>query len=190
MVDKLEEWIVYIFGVICLWFLLHILAVTYDGLKDNIGSSDVAVVLGNKVELDGKPSERLQGRLDRAVELYKKKYFNYIIVSGGIGQEGFDEAIVMKNYLIENGVPDKNILLDQEGYNSYRTAQNTKTIMGDMNLESVTIISQFYHISRTRLAFKKLGFEHVYTAHAKYFEIRDIYSLAREFFAFYKYLLK
>ena len=61
--------------------------------------------------------------------------------------------------------------------------------MEDMNLSSVTIISQFYHITRTKLAFRKVGFENVYTAHAKYFEVRDIYSLAREFVAYYKYLL-
>ncbi|MCC5912633.1 MAG: YdcF family protein [Clostridiaceae bacterium] len=179
----------YLFGVIFLWFLIHILIITFDGLNDNVGTSDVAVILGNKVELDGKPSKRLQGRLGRAVELYEKQYFNYVIVSGGTGREGFDEAIVMKSYLVEKGIPDENVLLDQEGYNSFMTAQNTKVIMNDMNLNSVTIISQFYHITRTKLAFRKVGFENVYTAHAKYFEIRDIYSLAREFIAYYKYLL-
>jgi len=90
---------------------------------------------------------------------------------------------------MQNEIPDNNIILDSEGYNSFMTAQNTKTILNDMDLSSITIISQFYHITRTKLAFKKVGFEHVYTAHAKYFEIRDIYSLAREFLAYYKYLL-
>lgn len=69
------------------------------------------------------------------------------------------------------------------------TAKNTKAIMDDMNFNSATIISQFYHISRTKLAFKKVGLDHVNTAHAKYFELRDVYSLVREFFAYYKYLL-
>jgi vancomycin permeability regulator SanA len=32
---------------------------------------DVAVVLGNKVELNGEPSERLKYRLDKAIELYQ-----------------------------------------------------------------------------------------------------------------------
>lgn len=181
--------IIYLFVVICLWFLIHIVIITFDGLNDNIGTSDVAVVLGNKVELDGKPSNRLKGRLDRAVELYDKEYFNYVIVSGGTGIEGFNEATVMKKYLVEKGIPDEVVLLDQEGYNSFMTAQNTKGIMGDMDLNSVTIISQFYHITRTKLAFRKVGFDNVYTAHAKYFEMRDIYSLFREFFAYYKYLL-
>lgn len=176
------------FGIFILWFLIHIVVITFDGLNDSIGASDVAVVLGNKVELDGKPSKRLQGRLDRAVELYEKEYFKYVLVSGGTGKEGWDEATVMKSYLVEQGVPDEIVLLDQEGYNSFMTAQNTKTIMNEMDLNSATIISQFYHMTRTKLAFRKVGFDKVYTAHAKYFEIRDVYSLFREFFAYYKYL--
>ncbi|MDD2502617.1 MAG: YdcF family protein [Clostridia bacterium] len=179
----------YVVGVLFLWFLIHIVIISIDGLNDNIGISDAAVVLGNKVELDGKPSKRLQGRLERALELYNKEHFKYIIVSGGTGKEGFDEAVVMKNYLVENGVPDEAVLLDQEGYNSFMTAQNTKTIMSEMDLNSITIISQYYHITRTKLAFRKAGFDKVYTAHAKYFELRDMYSLFREFFAYYKYLL-
>jgi len=95
----------------------------------------------------------------------------------------------MKHYLVEKGIPNEIILLDQDGYNSLMTAENTKTIMKNMNLESVTIITQFYHITRTKLAFNKVGIESVYTAHARYFELRDVYSLYREFFAYYKYLL-
>jgi len=185
----LKKVIIYLLWTIISWFILHSLITTFDGLNDKVDFSDAAVVLGNKVELDGTPSKRLQARLDRAVELYDKQYFKYIIVSGGTGKEGFDEAVIMKNYLMQIEIPDNNIILDSEGYNSFMTAQNTKTILNDMDLSSITIISQFYHITRTKLAFKKVGFEHVYTAHAKYFEIRDIYSLAREFLAYYKYLL-
>jgi len=55
-------------------------------------------------------------------------------------------------------------------------------------LKSVMIISQFYHISRTKLAFKNAGFKEVYSAHGRYFELRDLYSLVREVPAYYKYL--
>ena len=95
----------------------------------------------------------------------------------------------MKDYLVENGIPDQAVLLDQNGYNTYMTAQNTKTIMSEMDLNSVTVISQYFHITRRKLAFRKVGLDKVYSAHAKYFGIRDLYSLFREFFAYYKYLL-
>jgi len=46
----------------------------------------------------GEPSPRLQSRLDKAFDLYSKNYFQQIIVSGGLGKEGFEEALVMTEY--------------------------------------------------------------------------------------------
>lgn len=175
---------------ICLffWFIIHTVFIVIDGLNDEIASVDIAVVLGNKVELNGLPSNRLQARLDKSVELYEEGYFQYIIVSGGIGKESFDEAKVMKKYLVKRGVPAEIIIEDSNGYNSYMTAENSRIIMKDLNLESVMIISQYFHITRTKLSFKKLGFENVYSAHADVFEYRDVYSIIREFPAYYKYM--
>lgn len=188
-IQKNKNLIFFLVGILFVWFIVHLLIITVDGIRDELEKSDIAVVLGNKVELNGKPSKRLQSRLDKAVDLYEKEYFEYIIVSGGIGKEGYDEAEVMKEYLKEKGIPNGRILVDNEGYNSFLTAQNTKSIMNNMDLHSVIIITQFYHISRTKLAFDKLGIENVYSAHANYFEVRDLYSLVREFFAYYKYLI-
>ena len=172
------------------WFVIHTAIILIDGLNDELQPVDIAVVLGNKVELDGQPSERLQARLDKAVELYHEGYFPLIVVSGGIGMEGFDEAEVMKAYLVSKDVPEEHIIEDPAGYNSGMTAQNTKQIMDQQGLDSVMIITQYFHISRTKLAFKSEGVEEIYSAHARIFELRDVYSIIREFPAYYKYLLK
>lgn len=173
-----------------LWFIIHTAFIVIDGVNDELKPVDVAVVLGNKVEVSGQPSERLKARLDKAVELYNKGYFTLIIVSGGIGKEGFDEAQVMKSYLIDNGIPEEKIIEDNNGYNSYMTAQNTSKIMNELELDSAMVITQYFHISRTKLAFRKVNIAEVYSAHANIFEVRDIYSIVREFPAYYKYLLK
>lgn len=176
-------------SIFLIWFAIHTFIITIDGLNDDLGKSDVAVVLGNKVELNGTPSARLEGRLNKAIELYEKGYFDYIIVSGGVGKEGYSEAFVMKEYLIGNGISKDSILVDEDGNNSHITAENTKKIMEKKGFHTVTVISQFYHIARTRLAFHKVGLDNVYTAHSTNYEVRDIYSLMREFPAYYKYLL-
>lgn len=173
-----------------LWFTIHTMIIVIDGLKDEISEADVGVVLGNKVELNGAPSKRLQARLDKAAELYKQGKFSYIIVSGGIGIEGFDEAIVMKEYLVELGIPDDKIITDSNGYNTQMTAENSKDIMDELGLDSVIVITQYHHITRTKLAFRNMGYDMVYSAHAEIFEVRDIYSIVREFIAYYKYILK
>lgn len=79
-----------------LWLVIHTIIIVTDGLNDELEVVDVAVVLGNKVELNGQPSDRLQARLDKAVKLYEEDFFKYIIVSGGKGKEGLDEAEVMR----------------------------------------------------------------------------------------------
>ncbi|MBN2434984.1 MAG: YdcF family protein [Spirochaetes bacterium] len=176
-----------VFLALCVvWFIIHVSLIIYDGLSDNIQKCDVVIVLGNKVELDGTPSKRLKARLDRAVQLYHDRLFQFIIVSGGIGKEGFDESEVMKEYLINKHVPAEFIIMDNEGVNSYATALNSKRIMRQKSLKSAMIITQYFHITRTRLAFKKVGQE-TFSAHAEYFEPRDFYSIFREFFAYYKY---
>jgi vancomycin permeability regulator SanA len=179
-----------LFSVMIVWFILHTTIILIDGINDELANVDVAVVLGNKVELDGQPSNRLQARLDKAVDLYEEGYFKNIIVSGGVGKEGFDEANVMKQYLVDQGIPIEVIIEDSNGYNSYMTAENSKAIMEELNLESVMVITQYFHITRSKLAFQKLGFKEVYGAHAEIVELRDVYSIIREFPAYYKYILK
>lgn len=169
------------------WFTIHIVVITVDGLKDELRQVDVAVVLGNKVEENGAPSDRLRSRLDRTIELYQADYFNFIVVSGGIGKEGFDEAVAMKDYLVKYGIDEANIIVDNKGNNTMLTALNTKEIITEQNLSSVMVITQFYHVSRCKLAFDRAGVKEVYSAHSNYSETRDLYSLVREFFGYYKY---
>lgn len=181
---------VQVFCLLLAWFVIHVLLVSLDGFQDDLQKVDVGVVLGNKVELDGTPSERLRYRLEKAAQLYQEGYFPYILVSGGVGMEGFDEAEVMKGYLVHKGIPSDRIITDNRGVNTRMSALNSQKILGDRGLESLMVITQFYHISRTKLAFAQAGFDPVYSAHAEYLEWRDLYSLFREFFAYYQYLLK
>ena len=177
--------------IIVLWFVGTIGSIVIVGLNDHTEVVDVAVVLGTKVESDGTPSIILKSRLDKAVELYQQGYFPYIIVSGGIGKEGFDEAAVMKQYLVTAGISQEKIIIDNVGNNTRLTAENVKQIMDEHQFESVTVISQYFHIKRVRMAFHKEGIKEVASSHADIEVIRDIYfnALVREFFAYYKYVV-
>ncbi len=160
-----------------------------DGLRDEIGHADLLVVLGNKVERDGTVSPRLLGRLQRAADLYRKGLAPKILVSGGIGIEGFDEAVAMRDWLLKQGVPDNAIVLDQDGYDTFRTARSAKEWLDSNSKESVLIVTQYWHISRTKVAMRRAGIRQVYSAHAKYFGLRDFYSIPRELPALWKYTL-
>jgi len=175
---------------IMLAFILAATLIVADGLTDDIHAADVAIVPGNTVEKDGRPSARLQARLDQTVALYRQGLFPDVIVSGGVGSEGFDEAVVMKRYLVENGVPEGRIHVDSGGATTYLTARNATRIMRENGWQSAMVISQYFHVPRMRLALKRSGITPVFSAHAKYFELRDVYSIAREVIGYGAYLLR
>lgn len=177
-------------ALFALAYVISASLIVIDGLRDEVHAADVAIVPGNKVEASGIPSARLRARLDKTVELYQQGLFPHVIVSGGVGSEGFDEAVVMKSYLVEKGVPDERISVDSAGVNTYLTAKNSSRIMKENGWRSALVVSQYFHISRTKLALRRFGVSPVFSAHADYFELRDLYSIAREVFGYGGYLLQ
>jgi uncharacterized SAM-binding protein YcdF (DUF218 family) len=175
---------------IMLAFTLAATLIVADGLTDDIHAADVAIVPGNTVERDGRPSARLRARLDQTIALYRQGLFPDVIVSGGVGSEGFDEAEVMKRYLVENGVPEGRIHVDSRGATTYLTARNAARMMRENGWQSAIVVSQYFHVPRMRLALKRSGITPVYSAHAQYFELRDVYSITREVVGYGAYLLR
>jgi uncharacterized SAM-binding protein YcdF (DUF218 family) len=181
----------YLFIFFVAWGFLHSAFILIDGYGDNIQQADAILIFGNKVNEDGIPSNRLQSRLERGLELYNDGIAPIIIVSGGFGKEGYEEAVVMKEYLVGMGVPADAIIEDKDGYNTYQTAQNLVQIAEDNDISSVAIVSQYYHITRARLALERFGFEEIYSAHARILPgLRDLWSIPREFAGFYYYFFR
>jgi vancomycin permeability regulator SanA len=171
------------------FFSIHTIYISYDGLTDDNTQSDVALVLGNKVNEDGTLSDRLIARCDKAIELFNAHKVKYIIVSGGIGKEGFSEGVKMHDYILKNGVVDSLILTDSKGNTTEATVKNYVALNRYRKFSSVTVVSQFYHITRTKKMLSDAGVDNVYGASPNFFEWRDIYSTSREFFAFYWYCI-
>jgi len=168
-------------------YLLSIGIIWLDGMETDYKKADYAVVLGNQVYTSGKPSDRLKASLSAAKKLYRKHKVKKIIVSGGIGREGHDEAVVMKKYLVKQGVPSRKIIVDSDGYNTHKTAQNSKKWINPK--QSLIVVSQLYHLSRSKMAFHHAGFKKVGAAYPDYFEKRDVYASLREVFAWTFYWL-
>ncbi|RYD79497.1 MAG: YdcF family protein [Verrucomicrobiaceae bacterium] len=177
-------------ALLLLLILLPVGALLWDGLSDELGKADVALVLGNTVNPDGSPSLRLVARLDRTIELYRAGLFPQVIVSGGVGKEGHDEAIVMRDYLVQRGIPTERILVDSQGVNTYASAEMTRSWMVKLGYNKVLVVTQYFHVTRSKLALKKFGIPTVFSAHARYFEMRDLYSIPREIAGFVSYTFR
>lgn len=162
----------------------------WSGMTDHLGKADVALVLGNQVYADGSPSPRLQARLDKAATLFQEGYFPKIIVSGGTGKEGVPEGTAMKRYLVTAGIPESAILVDDQGIDTQASAKNTVAILKSGHGKSVFVITQYFHVPRSKLALSRLGVSSIFNAHPRYFEARDIYSIVRELPAYLKYLIR
>ncbi len=173
--------------VFLLFFLIHSIYISYDGSKEFNQSAQAALVLGNKVNEDGSLSNRLKARCDKAIELYSKQQVKFIIVSGGVGEEGFSEGARMHDYLLSKEIPDSAIITDVKGNSTEATVKNFVSLNHYRKFSSVVVVSQFYHITRTKKMLSDAGVEKLYGASPKFFEWRDFYSLTREFFAFYWY---
>jgi vancomycin permeability regulator SanA len=174
---------------IVLIFVVTEFSIVYDGLRDDIFPADAALILGSKVNVDGTLSDRLRGRLDAGLLLHENGLVQKIVVSGGLGKEGHYEGDAMAAYLVKHEVPKESIIIDNDGNNTYLTARNFIEAAESRDIESVIVVSQFFHISRTRLVLRKLGFDNVGSIHSTHYEWRDAYGSIREFAAYYKYLL-
>lgn len=172
-VTKLGVWLLVVYSAAFLIF----------ALLPSKRQSDIAVVLGNEVLANGQPSRRLQARLDAALEAYREKRVAFILVSGGRSANGFNEAEVMRDYMVRNGVPISSIMVDNYGINTMETARNAVAIMRRMHLHKALIVTQYFHIPRSVLAFHLAGADAVATAYPEYVEWRDMYSIARELIA-------
>ncbi|MGQ2982942.1 YdcF family protein [Flavobacterium sp.] len=174
-----------LFCILTGWFLIHSVYIINDGLNDDGTIADAVVILGTTVNEDGTLSERLKQRVDRGLHLYTTQRAGLLIVSGGLGKEGHYEGDKMAEYLVQKGVPIKDIIIDNDGNNTRATADNVVKLKDSLNIKSVIIVSQYFHITRTKMLFRKRGFDHVSGASPRYFELRDLFSIIREFPAYY-----
>ena len=115
--------------VLVVWFVLHSVFISVDGMSQPQRTADVAVVLGTTVHPSGKVTPWLEARLQRAVELYRQNQVQNIMVSGATGIEGQDEAQVMRDYLLAQGIPAQVIWVDSQGANTGLSAQHAAALM-------------------------------------------------------------
>ena len=185
----------------CSLLLLFVIAgalfIVVTGRSENVFPADVAVVLGNEVHTDGSVSPRLAARLDRGATLYREGFCRVLIVSGGLGKSGYDEATAMAAYLIAAGIPETAVVLDHDGANSWSTAVFTAAYMRDNGLRSAMVVSQYFHVPRSRMALRMALRDSGYApegtplpiggACPDYYEWRDIFSIVREVAAIFIY---
>ncbi len=119
-------------------------------------NKDYMIILGCQIKKDGTLTPLLKGRVDKAIEFRNEQLKEtnkdlIFIPSGGQGSnEIISEAEAMKNYLIEQGIPKKNILIDDKSKNTYENISFSNKLINKKNAK-VAFSTNKYHVFRAGL---------------------------------------
>lgn len=162
----------------------------YPTTRDLSGTAPVALVLGASVKEDGTPSDALRDRLLIGEELYREKKVEKILVTGDDGGFRQDEISHMKAFLMERNVPEKNILVDGQGYRTYESCRRAKQ---ELHLEKLIVVTQRFHMARALYLCNAVGLEAVGVTSdlqtyqkGTYFWMRDLLSSVKAFWEIHR----
>lgn len=125
--------------------------------KDQRQKADVIIVLGAALSSDV-VSPVFRERLNHSITLYNEGYADKILVTGGIGEGSYlSDAYVAGMYLMEQGIPEEDILLEEESETTLSNLENAKTIMDENEFSSALIVSDPMHMKRAMLFAKDVG---------------------------------
>jgi uncharacterized SAM-binding protein YcdF (DUF218 family) len=139
-------------------FLVYVsIRVEQQSTRDEARPADVILVLG-AAEYRGRPSPVFKARLDHALGLYRQGLAPRILTTGGAGGDPvFTEGGVGRTYLIGKGVPSDAIVVETEGESTVHSTALAGEIMNRMQLGSVIVVSDGYHIFRVKRMLEARG---------------------------------
>ena len=155
----MKKWLIAL--VCCILLALLFLSFTTYKIQSNksstaTGTYQTIIILGAKVKLDGSLSLSLKNRLDTALDYAKDDTSYTFIVTGGQGDdEPIAEAVAMQQYLIENGIEENRIIVEDTSTSTYQNLQNAKALL-DGKLTEATIVSNDFHLARALFLAKQL----------------------------------
>lgn len=144
-----------------------LLGVVLSGAHDHItGDPQVMIILGCQVRESG-PSVMLRDRLDEALAYLEEHPDMTVVVSGGQGEnEPTTEAKAMADYLVEHGIEEDNILLEDQSHNTAQNLHYSMAVLEEAEVdlsEGVLVVSNGFHLTRAEMLAERAGFEEVST---------------------------
>lgn len=117
-------------------------------------SAPVAIVFGAGLMRDGRPTPILRDRVATAADLYYQGKVSKILMSGDNRFIDYNEPGAMRQFALELGIPDEDIVLDYAGRRTYDTCYRARHIFG---ITDALVVTQNFHLRRALLTCNALG---------------------------------
>jgi uncharacterized SAM-binding protein YcdF (DUF218 family) len=99
-------------------------------------------------------------RINHAIDLYQSSRVRKIILTGGQGNsDELTEAATARAYAIKNGIPEKDILIEESSHTTYENVVNAKQLADANGLKKVLIVSDPLHMKRAVAMARDIGLE-------------------------------
>lgn len=141
---------------------LGLLWKTYEVVRT---AQESPIVLPEKIELillpcmrleHGKPHTDFRTRLERAILLHQAHGAAVLLLGGHTGS-AISEAAAGRIYLLERGVTQNQILLEERSRNTLENMHNARGLIAKHDFEKIAITSNRYHLARCQTLASGLG---------------------------------
>ncbi len=139
---------VFYFSFLVLCFVLYSVFIQ---IMPHRMSFDYIIIHGCGLAGGERMTRLLSNRVDKAIEIYSRCTRKPVIIpSGGQGaDEKLSEAQAMKNYLLDHGIPEKSIVLEDRSATTRENLLNSKAIIdAGKSGRKTALVTSNYHVYR------------------------------------------
>jgi len=140
-------------------WLVSLGAVLTWGVQDDARAADAIIVMG-AAQYRGRPSPALRARLEHAVVLWRRGLAPLMVLTGGIGEgDTASEAAVSRAFVMNAGIPDGAILLENEGRTSSQSLRGAADLLHARRLKTAIVVSDPFHMLRLEIVGRRYGLD-------------------------------
>ena len=154
---------------------------------EEIETHEIGIVLTGVTNLSKTAYDRTffnkgADRITHALQLYRMGKIKKILITGGQGLNPVNpqtEAEVLKRFLLMTGMPESDILIEDQSKNTAQNAQFTKDFLeknGISTDQQFVLITSAFHMYRAKSCFDKVGLKTV-TFPADYYSHDVMYDI-------------
>jgi vancomycin permeability regulator SanA len=167
-----------VYGLLLPFGWMYAGSARYRTSAAKVPATAVGIVFGAGAP-EGQPSQMLLGRLRLGLDLYRSGKVQVLLVTGDNSRSHYNEPLVMRDYLVGEGMPRDRIVLDYAGFDTWDSCVRAKKIFG---VDRAILITQRFHLPRALTLCRAVGIEAwgVGDDSRRYAPSATVFSYARE----------